>query len=71
MSAPAHGPPPQDAVSGDHVWVLWWRYHDGSNAGVLRVYRDESRAQEDFELLSEATDRKYELLSVPLYGSIT
>lgn len=38
------------------VLVLWWRYMDGSGAGILRVYGDEERACEDLALLKTTSD---------------
>lgn len=49
------------------VWILWWKYSDGSNQGVLRGYKDESRAKEDFELVKESTDKEYILDTIPFF----
>jgi hypothetical protein len=53
---------PGQALTGDtpvlcltlpaKAWVLSWRYSDGSNGGVERVYLDEARARADHELVS-------------------
>lgn len=51
----------------DTVWVLWWKYSDGSRQGVLRVYEDETRANEDFDLVDESTDRTYFLDPIPFF----
>lgn len=47
------------------VWVLWWRYSDGSGAGVYRVYLTEVRARQDFDLIGE-TDSAREWLLDPV-----
>jgi hypothetical protein len=51
----------------NEVWVLSWRYSDGSSSGVLRVYVDGDRARMDLELLeAECTSKNYELERLPL-----
>ena len=48
------------------VKVLWWRYDDGSASGITRVYEDESRAEEDYELIQETQDsREWFLSDIP------
>lgn len=51
------------------VWVLSWRYSDGSASGVLRAYVTEERAQHDMDLLSAdtSTSKDYELEYIPIY----
>lgn len=49
------------------AWVLFWKYGDGSACGVVRVYLNEKRAQEDFYLVKEDTSKIYELVQVPLF----
>jgi hypothetical protein len=52
----------------NQVWVLSWRYGDGSGSGVLRVYLTEDRARLDLELIeSEGTGKSYELELLPVY----
>ena len=52
------------------VWVLWWKYSDGSGAGVSRAYADKARANQDLELLTEGSDPKqYYLEHVAVYCS--
>jgi hypothetical protein len=51
----------------DEVWVLSWRYGDGSASGVLRAYADEDRAREDMDLLDDC--KEYELTCLPIYKS--
>lgn len=51
----------------DTVWVLWWKYSDGSGQGIIRAYEDEQRAKDDFALVEESTDRTYMLDHVPLF----
>lgn len=49
------------------AWVLWWKHSDGSNQGILRVYKDEERAKEDFDLVKESSDRQYMLDAIPFF----
>lgn len=48
------------------VWVLWWREHDGSGAGVRRSYENEERARADLEMLKEHAHVDYRLDEIPL-----
>ncbi len=51
------------------VWVLSWRYSDGSASGILRAYFDKGRALEDLALMDgDALNKKYELIEAPVYG---
>ena len=51
------------------AWVLWWRYGDGSSAGVVRVYHDDARAAQDLDLIVNVdSGREYFLSEVPVYG---
>lgn len=51
------------------VHVIWWRYSDGSSAGVFRAYADKQRAEEDMELIEHSIPSKdYELVTLPLIG---
>jgi hypothetical protein len=49
------------------IWVIWWRYNDGSAAGVLRAYANEQRANEDLDLLNIGYDKDYKIEKVPVY----
>ena len=51
------------------AYVLWWRYSDGSGSGVERAYTDETRAQQDFELLTLKAEsiKKWSLDTVDLF----
>jgi len=53
----------------DHsVWVLMWKYFDGSAFEVVRAYTSQERAAEDFELVAKNEDaKKWELKQVPWY----
>ncbi len=52
----------------DEVWVLAWRYSDGSSSGVLRAYASEERANLDMDLLRDENGMKnYEIKCVPVY----
>ena len=52
------------------AWVLWHMYGDGSSASVLRVYLNEFRAQEDYQLLTEppAGSTEWHLDKVEIFG---
>lgn len=53
------------------AWVLWWRYSDGSSFEVVRAYLDETRAKEDFDLVSQYSEGKtYYLSVVPCFGTV-
>lgn len=50
------------------IHVLWYRYSDGSSAGVVRAYADAERAQEDLDLLSISDGAKtFAIETVPVY----
>lgn len=52
----------------DEVWVLSWRYSDGSASGILRAYDCEERGKYDLELLGEQDTMKvFSLDCVPVY----
>lgn len=52
----------------DEIWVISWRYSDGSASGVLRAYDSEERAQYDMDILREDLSMKnYELDCLPVY----
>lgn len=66
---PQHGWPP-DPPPAPRAWVLWWRYHDGSAAELVRVYLDQERARQDLALAEAARgDRVFELAEMPLFGT--
>lgn len=48
------------------VYVLTWRYHDGSADGIVRVYADQTEAQEDMAMLAEMSDRALKLTEAEL-----
>lgn len=52
----------------EQIWVLWWKYGDGSNQGIERTYADETRAREDLELLDDHSTRDWFLDQVPLWS---
>jgi len=41
------------------IWVLWWKYYDGSGVGIERAYGDEVRAKEDRELVGEQDSKEW------------
>lgn len=56
-------------ASPTKTWVLWWSYYDHSGFEVCRVYLDESRANEDFDLVRDLNDsRRWMLTETFIYG---
>lgn len=51
------------------IFVLWWKYYDGSGQGVIRAYENFDRANEDFELIKEDDNKKYYLDEVEFFKS--
>lgn len=46
------------------VWVITWRYYDGSGSGVVRVHESEEMGKRDMEMLqkhSNGSMRQYDL----------
>ena len=59
-----------EAVTPRLVWVLTWRYHDGSGMGVIRVYYVEHVAKRDLRMLNDqSAGRVYELHTVDLISA--
>jgi len=61
---------------GNYVWVLWWRYSDGSKQGLIRSYQEEKKARADFVLKKARADfepmennigRNYMLDKIPFF----
>lgn len=52
----------------DRVYILTWRYSDGSAHGVIRAYRRFDDARRDEVLLRENSDgsRQFEIAASPL-----
>lgn len=40
------------------VYVLWWKYFDGSGVGIERVYTDMLKANSDLNLIRAHSDSK-------------
>lgn len=53
-------------MDGDGVYVLWWKYSDGSGAGIVRAYRIREDAQEDLKILEEVGDDSKEFSITPV-----
>jgi len=51
----------------EDVYVIWWKYGDGSGCGVMRAYADRQRAEEDLELLVFDSNRQFEIAELPVY----
>ena len=44
------------------IYILSWRYYDGSGSGVARTYNTEQRALDTLRLMEEfSNDRQWEL----------
>ena len=47
------------------IWVITWRYTDGSGSGCIRVFENKDTAQRDMDLLEmQDSPRCYELAEV-------
>lgn len=57
----------ENKMNGNAVYVLWWRYSDGSGAGVIRVYENKVTADEQKAMLEEHCDgmKRFELTMAP------
>lgn len=53
-------------MDDDGVYVLWWKYSDGSGAGVVRAYRIKEAADEDMEILKDLGDSMKEFAVTPV-----
>ena len=40
------------------IYVICWKYSDGSGFGVVRAYEDEERAQKDLEMMRDICDAR-------------
>jgi hypothetical protein len=38
------------------IFVIIWKYYDGSDSGVIRAYADEERAKADLEMFRKHCD---------------
>lgn len=45
-------------MSDQEVYVLRWRYYDGSGGAAVRVYESTADAEKERDFLKEATDSK-------------
>jgi len=54
-------------INGSVVYVLWWRYSDGSASGVIRVYENKETANEQKSMLEEHGDgmKQFEVAMTP------
>jgi hypothetical protein len=46
------------------MFVLWWKYPDGSSCGVSRIYQSAEAAQRDLVLLKEHSDVDWKVTEV-------
>lgn len=53
-------------MDGDGVYVLWWKFSDGSGAGVIRAYRIKEDAEEDMRILQDVGDPKKDFSVTPV-----
>lgn len=60
-----------DTSEQSFVFVLWWKYYDASGEDIVKVYLDENRAKEDFELVNIIPDRDWFLSKVQLVNQPT
>ena len=51
------------------LWVLWWRYADGSASGVALVFKVKETAEAQQRLMVEhATDKAWSIVEVDYIG---
>lgn len=55
-------------MDGEGVYVLWYRYSDGSGAGVIRAYQIKEDAEEDMKIVQNVGDsmKEFSVTPVPL-----
>ena len=53
-------------MDDDGVYVLWWKYSDGSGAGVVRAYQSSDKAEEDLKILKDHGDNVKEFSVTPV-----
>ncbi len=63
-------PDEQEDRSMGQMWVLWWRYSDGSGQGLERAYCNEDRAKQDLELAAGDSIKEWKLDAVNIYGPV-
>ncbi len=51
------------------IWVIWWKYFDGSGGELVRGYADRARAQADLELLDLAEGKQFYMNELELVSS--
>ena len=44
------------------VWIILWRWSDGSGSGLLKTYHTKEAAEEMFSILEEHGNRCYEII---------
>lgn len=55
-----------------NIWVITWRWSDGSGSGALpTAYADKALAQRTFELLQQEGMKVYELVQLDLLETVT
>lgn len=55
----------------DTLYVITWKYSDGSAFGVVRVYYTQESAELDEKMLRENSDgtRQFEVVAVPYFDA--
>lgn len=51
------------------IYVLWWKYLDGSSADCSRAYASEDEARADAALLSQEGIRQWNVSAVNLFDA--
>lgn len=51
--------------ANEKVYIILWSYYDNSSFGVMRVYDDKVRAEQDMQLLADnSASRNYQLVEL-------
>ena len=51
------------------IYILWWKYPDGSGMEIERAYFDERRANEDHDLVNnQISGREYFVDAIRIVG---
>jgi len=41
------------------VWILYWKSINDTEVRIVRIYNDKARAEKDFDLVTEDTDKNW------------
>ena len=49
------------------IYVLFYRYYDGSGMNIVRTYESKERAEEDLRLVADDFSKEWELSEIEIY----